>query len=261
VRSVTQEIFVSALDKITCLCLMLVVCQIPAKSSEKIANRIVCREELSANKREELAARLRSITGWTELKFDANGALRFETALIRGGSATARELFLKAESSRSVIVIEDASNRQDVVFARVIPARWKNHASNMPPTFVLLIDFADFDRLMGDRAALDSFNVGWAFLHELDHVVNDLEDPENLNETGECETHLNLMRRECNLPLRSEYFFTYFPHAQDSEFKTRFVRLAFEQNDPAQMKSRRYWIMWDATLVGGINAEQLSARR
>jgi hypothetical protein len=239
VRSVTQERFVSALGKISCLCLMLVVCQIPAKSSERIANRIVCREELSANKREELAARLRSITG----------------------SATARELFLEAESSRNVIVIEDASNRQDVVFARVIPARWKNHASNMPPTFVLLIDFADFDRLMGDRAALDSFNVGWAFVHELDHVVNDLEDPENPNETGECETHLNLMRRECNLPVRTEYFFTYFPHAQDSEFKTRFVRLAFEQNDPAQTKSRRYWIMWDATLVGGINSEELSARR
>ena len=260
-RSVTQERFVSALGKVSCLCLMLVVCAIPAKSSEKIANRIVCREELSANKREELAARLRSITGWTELKFDANGALRFEIAMVRGGSATARDLLLKAEASRNVVVIEDASNRQDVVFGRVIPARWKNHASNMPPTFVLLIDFADFDRLMGDRTALDSFNVGWAFLHELDHVVNDLEDPESTNDAGECEAHLNLMRRECNLPLRTEYFFTYFPHAQDSEFKTRYVRLAFDQNDPAQMKPRRYWVMWDATLVGGIDTESLSARR
>ena len=260
-RSITQERIVSALGKISCLCLMLVVCLSPAKSSEKIANRIVCREELSEAKREELAARLRSITGWTELKFDANGALRFETAMVRGGSATARELLLKAESSRNVVVIEDASNRQEVVFARVIPARWKNHASNMPPSFVLLIDFADFDRLMGDRAAIESFNVGWAFLHELDHVVNDFGDPEGTNDAGECEAHLNLMRRECNLPLRTEYFFTYFPHAQDSEFKTRFVRLAFEQNDPTQMKSRRYWIMWDATLVGGLDAERLSARR
>jgi hypothetical protein len=259
VRSVTQERFVSALGKTSCLCLMLAVCAIPAKSSEKIANRIVCREELSANKRAELAARLRSITGWTELKFDANGALRFETATVNGGSATARELLLSAQASRNVIVIEDANNRQDVVFARVIPARWKNHASNMPPTFVVLIDFADFDRLIGDRAALDSFNVGWAFLHELDHVVNDLADPESTNDTGECEAHLNLMRRECNLPLRSEYFFTYFPHAQDSEFKTRYVRLAFDQNDPAQMKPRRYWVMWDATQVGGL--QQLSARR
>src|ERR1041384_7113983 len=85
VRSITQERIVSALGKISCLCLMLVVCLSPAKSSEKIANRIVCREELSEAKREELAARLRSITGWTELKFDANGALGFETALIRGG--------------------------------------------------------------------------------------------------------------------------------------------------------------------------------
>jgi hypothetical protein len=258
---VTQERFVSALGKISCLCLVLVACAIPLRSAEKTANRIVCREELAANKRDELAARLRAITGWTELGFDAHGALWFETAMVRGGSATARELLLKAESSRNVVVIEDASNRPDVVFGRVIPARWKNHASNMPPTFVMLIDFADFDRLTGDRAALNSFNVGWAFLHELDHVINDLEDPESTNDAGECETHLNLMRRECNLPLRTEYFFTYFPHAQDSEFKTRYVRLAFDQSDPAQMKPRRLWVMWDATLVGGIDTESLSARR
>ena len=123
----------------------------------------------------------------------------------------------------------------------------------------MLVDFADFDRLMGDRAALDSFNIGWAFLHEVDHVVNDHVDPENINEAGDCEAYLNLMRQEVNLPLRTQYFFTYFPHAQDSEFKTRYVRLAFDQKEPSQTKPRRYWVMWDATLVGGF--EQLSSRR
>ena len=256
-----QRRFVSSLGRLSCLCLLLLVCVIPLRGSEKVANRIVCREELSANKREELAVKLRAITGFTELKFDANGALRFDTTMIRGGSATARDLLLQAEASWNVIVIEDASNRQDVVFGRVIPARWKNHASNMPPTFVMLIDFADFDRLMGDRMALEAFNVGWAFLHELDHVVNNLADAESSNDAGECEAHLNLMRRECNLPLRTEYFFAYFPHAQDSEFQTRFVRLAFDQKEPAQTKPRRYWVVWDATVVGGLNTQQLAARR
>jgi hypothetical protein len=69
------------------------------------------------------------------------------------------------------------------------------------------------------------------------------------------------MRRECNLPLRTDYFFTFFPHADRSDFKTRFVRLAFEQEDHASMKHRRYWLIWDATLVGGLPAPEQVAER
>jgi hypothetical protein len=146
------------------------------------------------------------------------------------------------------------------VFARVVPGRLKHHASAAAETFVMLIDFADFDHLLGDEPALRAFDVGWAFLHEVDHVVNDLSDSSNPTETGECETHINLMRRELALPIRADYFYELFPNADRSEFRTRFVRLAFEQKDSATKKRRRYWVMWDATVVGGINPQIASAR-
>jgi hypothetical protein len=60
------------------------------------------------------------------------------------------------------------------------------------------------------------------------------------------------MRRECNLPVRSQYFSTLLPHTEQSEFKTRFVRLAFDHEDTSTTKHRRYWVMWDATVVGGL---------
>jgi hypothetical protein len=177
-----------------------------------------------------------------------------------GGSQTARELLWKALNGRRVLVLEDASDRKDVVFARVVPGRLKHHSSASPETFVLLIDFADFDHLIGDEAALRAFDVGWAFLHELDHVLNDSADSTNPTETGECETHINVMRRELNLPIRTDYFYALFPDTERSEFRTRFARLAFDRTDAATKKRHRYWVMWDAALVGGLNSQIAAAR-
>ena len=252
----TQGRIVSALGRVGFLCLALLACPLPLISSVVTPARIICRAELSLNKREGLAARLRVITGWPELKFDERGVLRLGSSDANQGSQTARNLLRQIQAGRSVIILEDASNRQDVVFCRVVPGRWKNHVSEMPPTFVVLIDFSDFDHLMGDRDALRSFDAGWGLLHEIDQVVNDSEDAETASEAGECEDHINLMRRECNLPLRTDYFFTYLPYALQSDFKTRFVRLAFDQKDPIKAKQRRYWVVWDATLVGGLNLQQ-----
>jgi hypothetical protein len=100
---------------------------------------------------------------------------------------------------------------------------------------------------------LSAFDVGWGLLHEIDHVVNDSIDAIESGETGECEDHINQMRRECNLPQRTDYYYTFFPHADESPFVTRLVRLAFEQEDPSTNKRRRYWLIWDATRVGGLN--------
>jgi len=111
---------------------------------------------------------------------------------------------------------------------------------------------ADFNQLIGDVEALEAFNVGWAFLHELDHVVNDSSDNAGLDETGECESHINAMRRECGLPSRAEYFFKFFPAADQSDFRTRFVRIAFDKTDAKTNKRHRYWVTWDAVIVGGL---------
>jgi hypothetical protein len=229
--------------------------------ADQSRHNIVCREELSWEHREELALKLRKITGLPDLKFDDNGILRFAGNRIATGSASARELLAMAVNGRNVVVIEDASNRSDVAFCRVIPGRWKKNAADSPPVFVVQIDFADFDQVVGDERTLEAFNVGWGLLHELDHIINDSPDATALGETGECEAHINQMRRECNLPERANYFFTLSPLAADTTFMTRLVRLAFEEQRPATNKKKRYWLIWDANVVGGLEQNQIAVLR
>ena len=255
-RSGLQGIAVSSFVRGSCICIALLLCPQSFFSSEEAQNRIVCREEFSRARKAELANKLSAITGWPDIRFDENGVLRTGANAAIGGSQTARDLLSKALSGSDILILEDASNRQDVVFSRVVPGRWKNGATGRPPAYVVLIDFADFDQLLGDSEALKAFDVGWGFLHEIDHVVNDSSDSSTSGIAGECEDHINLMRRECNLPLRTDYFFTFFPHAEESAFRTRFVRLAFDRDDVTKAKHRRYWLMWDATVVGGLNTRE-----
>lgn len=224
-------------------------------------NHVVVREDLSPAHREQLATKLRRITGFPDLKFDDDGILREGKSAPLAGSVLARELVANAVSGRNVVVIEDASNRSEVAFCRVIPGRWKKNTAGSPPVFVVQIDFADFDQVLGDERALEAFNVGWGLLHELDHVVNDSPDAISLGETGDCEAHINQMRRECNLPERADYFSTLSPLSADSDFTTRFVRLAFEQQQTPSNKKKRYWVIWDANVVGGLEPNQIAALR
>jgi hypothetical protein len=224
-------------------------------------SNVVCREELSPARREELATKLRKITGFSDLKFDDAGILRQGSGGPVGGSPSARELIVNAIHGRNVVVIEDVSHRSDVAFCRVIPGKWKRNANGSPPVFVVQIDFADFEQIVGDEQALEAFNVGWGLLHELDHVVNDDADATSLGETGECEARINEMRRECNLPQRADYFSTLLPLAAESAFMTRFVRLAFEQQQPPANKKKRYWVIWDANVIGGLEGNQIAALR
>jgi len=259
VRRQTQGRVVSALVGVGFISLTVLVCHSPVSADPNSLHTIICREELSSARRGLLAAKLRAITGLA-VEFDANGALLLTHSDAHGGSQTARQLLRKALDGTRVLILEDASDRQDVVFARVVPGRLKHHSSNTPETYVALIDFADFDRLLGDEAALRAFDVGWAFLHELDHVINDLSDSTSPAATGECEAHLNVMRHELDLPIRADYFYELFPNSERSEFRTRFVRLAFEQKDAVTKKRRRYWVMWDATVVGGVNPQIATGR-
>jgi hypothetical protein len=253
---------VSSLAWLFCLWTLLVVCFPALADSGKRQTRIICRQELSLAKRAELTGKLQRITGWTELGFDEGGSLRPGSRAAAGGSETARNLLTQALSGTNILILEDASNRADVVFSEVVPGRWKETGFQGPPVYVVRIDFSDFDHLMGDQPALDAFDVGWGLLHEIDHIVNDSIDSEVLGRVGDCEDHLNQMRRELRLPERSDYFFTFFPHSKESGFSTRLVRLAFNQKEPASNKHRRYWLIWDATVVGGVGgAKQIAALR
>lgn len=213
------------------------------------AGAVICRTELARHRREELAAKLRKISGWPDLMFDTTGILRQGQRDSIGGSKSARELLTKVMLGANAVVLEDASRNPDVVFMRVIPGQWRSGSG--PPAFVIQIDFVDFDQVIGDQPALEAFDSGWALLHELEHVANDSHDAAAFGETGECEQVINQMRVECNLPQRVDYFYTFSPLTQKSTFPTRLVRLAFEEARPGA-KKRRYWIVWDANLVGGL---------
>lgn len=217
---------------------------------------VVCRADLSKVHRNELVSKLRKITGWTNLKFDSDGWLRLGEGESVIGSQSARKLIKRAMSGESLIVLEDASQTSELAFARVVLGKWKQEAPNSLLAFVVQIDFTDFQNVLGDRQALEAFNEGWVLLHELDHIVSDSSDPYYLEDIGECEYHINQMRRECDLPERSGYFFTFLPVARDSTTISRLVRLAFDQEWGATNKKKRYWLIWDANIVGGIVREK-----
>jgi len=214
--------------------------------------KVVVRENVSATQRQELIASLKSITGWSSLRFDQQGVLQVGREPVANGSATARSLLGRAVDGDKVIVLEDASSRLDVAFCRVVEARWLTNTGTRLPAFVVLIDFADFHEVIGDKEARASFTVGWGVLHELDHVVSDSTDSDEQGLLGECETHINAMRREVGLPVRADYFYAEANLKADPNFNSKLVRLTFEQYDSNKLRTRRYWIVWDAKVVGGL---------
>jgi hypothetical protein len=256
-----HRIFFSTIRRVRWLVGILLLLSPVDLLAQQNRNHVVIRDDLSPGHREQLATKLRGITGFPDLKFDDNGVLREGSSTPIGGSVSARELVAKAISGSTVVVIEDVSSHPEVAFCRVIPGRWKKNEAGSPPVFVVQIDFADFEQVVGDERAVEAFNVGWGLLHEIDHIVNDSPDAMSMSEVGECEAHLNKMRRECNLPQRTDYFYTLLPLSADSGFTTRYVRLAFEQQEPPANKKKRYWVIWDASVVGGLESNQIAALR
>ena len=237
------------------VCVVLIASTFPIFAST--SENVVVRQNVSKANREELARRLQAITGWGELGFDSDGALEIGNVNARGGSRSARDLLHRSISGNRVILFEDASSRKDVVFCRVVLGKL-DHAPSTE-VHIVLIDFADFRQVTGDKQARAAFDVGWAVLHELDHVVENSEDPKE-NVPGDCEGHINRMRRELGLPVRNSYFFTLLPVRNDSNLISRFVRLGFEQENGSTSKRKRYWLIWDAAVVGGLSSDAESAR-
>lgn len=245
------------------LCLAsLFVCALSCVTAqaETTTPKIVCRAALSETRRAELSEQLRAITGLPGLSFDKDGFLSFGAETPSGGSQSARALLDAAQGGENLIILEDASGSADVAFSRVLEGRWKDGSAGKPAAFVVQIDFKDFSRVKGDPAALAAFNAGWGMMHEIEHAVRDSEDPEGPGAAGECEGAINLMRRECGLAERAEYFYTPMPGAERGDFKTRYVRLAFTHKR-ADNKQQRYWLFWDAALTGGTrDANQVASK-
>ncbi len=236
-------------------CAFIIIASATCLQAEQFSSKIMSRPEMSAEKRQELAVKLRSITGWPELDFDDGGTLSLGQAQPAGGSATARALLSEAVNGKNLIVLEDSGDRADVVFCRVVEGRWKRGGEAKPPVYVILIDFSDFSRVFGDAPARSAFNVAWGVLHEIDHVVHESADPAQMGDAGACESLINRMRRECGLAERTDYFFTALPGGESSSFKSRYVRLAFIARQPKR-KQKQYWLVWDADQVGGLPANR-----
>lgn len=234
---------------------ILILTALPVVAST--SDRVVVRESVSAEHRDELVDRLRAITGWSELAFAKDGALRVGDD-IENGSSSARDLINRAVSGNRVILFEDASSRKDVVFCRVVLGKLLRETAGESEVNIVLIDFDDFRQVSGDKQARAAFDVGWAVLHELDHVVADSRDPDHDTSLGDCETHINQMRRELGLPTRNSYFFSFLPVKNDANLVSRFVRIGFDHVNNSSTKRKRYWLIWDAAIVGGLNPECLS---
>lgn len=72
--------------------------------------------------------------------------------------------------------------------------------------YQLQLDFANFKWVAGPTEAKAAFDIGINVLHELTHGVLQLKDPQGeIDQIGECEAHVNQMRRELRLPERLYY--------------------------------------------------------
>jgi hypothetical protein len=238
---IESKLITHVLSAISCVCLTAL-----STFAADAASRVMLKPDVSRSHRDELVSRLRAITGLPNLRFDDSGSLRLDNSEASHGSESARLLLSQAIAGTSFIILEDASSRSDVAFCRVVRGRWVNNDASKPAAYVVLIDFSDFHRLSGDAEARAAFDVGWGLLHEIDHVVRDSEDASDAAATGECEDHINRMRLEVGLPIRVDYFFTRAYLKADANFNARYVRLSFER------QNKRYWLVWDATTVGGL---------
>jgi hypothetical protein len=228
--------------------------------ANEIPHGVMVRDSLPTTYRTELITKLQVISGWPDLTFDRNGSLRVGPTKIRGGSATARDLLTSAIEGKNFIVLEGASSRSDVVFCKVELAHWPQANGADPPTYRVVVDFTDFKHVSGDKEARAAFDIGWAVLHELEHVVNNSRDAVlAADDDGDCETVINRMRTELGLAIRKSYYFTFLPLKTDLALVSKFVRLPFERRDPSSSKLKRFWLIWDAALVGGLTSNTQTA--
>jgi hypothetical protein len=127
---------------------------------------------------------------------------------LSGGSQTARELLAAVINGDDAYDLEHHERSRTVAFARLgSPISYQSLKTlSQIEVLPVEIDFADFDRLRGSQAVIASFDVGMVLLHEFAHGILGLRDVSGSSEAlGDCETHINRIRRELNLPERQHY--------------------------------------------------------
>lgn len=208
---------------------------------------------------EQLLQNLRAKTGFLELSFDQQGFLALGDATkFIGGSATARALIAAAVKINHVVELECHNRSPLVAFARLgQPVIFISMATKRQiEAYPVEIDMADFSHLRGDKRVLAAFDLGFVVLHELAHAVLGLHDTiEEADSPGECEAHINLMRRELNLPERRHYVARTFLTSASTSYKTtRHAELSFAQTveEQGRVKLEKLNLNWEAERVGPI---------
>jgi hypothetical protein len=212
---------------------------------------------LSASQLNQVLQRLREQTGWSGLYFNEAGFLVCpDPQAFSGGSAAARRLLGAALLGNQAYDLEAHNGSLAVSFARLTQGIDHEDAKtgakiNARP---VEIDFTDFQQLRGDGAVIKAFDVGFVVLHELAHGVWQLRDAAvGEEEPGECESYINQIRRELQLPERQHY------NARAHFCTTHRTRLMAElyfirtREKSGQTQKKRFLLYWDAEAVGSPN--------
>ncbi len=147
-------------------------------------------------------------SGFVEMSFDEQGKLRLGNRQHTvGGSATARMLLMAAVDSTNFFELESHDRSNDVAFARIYEYQDRviDNTGKRISDYKVQLDFDDFNQLSGSNEAKATFDLGIALLHELTHGVLKLQDTLDVDQIGECDAHVNQIRRELHLPERLYY--------------------------------------------------------
>src|SRR5574341_1090725 len=166
-------------------------------------------DKLNTKQLDEVLRSLRQKTGFLEMRFGEDGFLTLgDRTRIAGGSATARALLIATVDGVKAVLLINRRRSSEVSFARLaVPV---THISLTTGTRIeahpLELDFSDFERLRGEQEVIAAFDPGFAVLHELAHAVLTLQDDKtSAHGLGDCEEHINRIRRELGLPERQHY--------------------------------------------------------
>lgn len=222
---------------------------------------------LNAKQMRALLVSLREKTGWPQLTFDEAGFLICDDReQFTGGSVAARTLLAAAITGTLAFDLESHNNELAITFASLAPGSlYQSLATGKRiDIFPLQIDFTDFNWLRGNAETLTTFDIGLVVLHELAHGVWRLRDAQSReDEPGECESYINRIRRELNLPERVNYFARVTHNGPDANSQNRpgaelvFVRRSFKAE---KLKLEHQYLRWDASYVGLIQPDRVMQR-
>ena len=217
--------------------------------------------KLNAKQLNAVLTSLRDKTGLLEMRFDENGFLTLgDQTKFSGGSATARSLLHKVTSMARAVDLESHMYSPEVAFARLaMPTVYFHYDSKVTiDVFPLEIDFTDLSKLRGSRQAISAFDLGFMILHELGHAAYGLRDvADDLQGLGECETLINRVRRELDLPERQSYVAQTYSIPTHGAYRgsTKFAELIFARTVEKQGRTQieKFNLSWEAAAVGPIN--------